>query len=320
MSAQVPDHAGPDRPACAACGKVLPQSLLWCSRCESAWYCDAGCQKKDWPVHKKVCKERGAELFRKTLLLAEAGDPKAHNNIGMCYFEGWRVARDQAVGASWWRRAADAGDPHAQNSLALCDMRGEGVAEDRAETVRLLLPAAEAGLADAQTTLGVAYSKGMGGLRKDEAEAVRWFRRAAEQGHPAARYNLGCRLCDGRGGRTDPVEGLRLKLLAAESGLAEAQFDIGVSLIECQPPPPGRLDSAALLLPGNAAALQAVLKMSEDKAEGFRWLKLAAAQGQEGAVRYLARPGIASLADRLLASHADADALVDEARRASGGR
>lgn len=30
-------------------------ALLWCGRCRRARYCDAACQRLEWPVHKKVC-------------------------------------------------------------------------------------------------------------------------------------------------------------------------------------------------------------------------------------------------------------------------
>ncbi len=41
--------------SCSACGKQS-SSLLLCSRCKQARYCDAGCQHKHWPQHKQQCK------------------------------------------------------------------------------------------------------------------------------------------------------------------------------------------------------------------------------------------------------------------------
>lgn len=44
---------------CNWCKKcALGKRLLRCSRCQSAFYCDADCQKKDWKMHKKACNKK----------------------------------------------------------------------------------------------------------------------------------------------------------------------------------------------------------------------------------------------------------------------
>ncbi|KIM87530.1 hypothetical protein PILCRDRAFT_85940 [Piloderma croceum F 1598] len=40
---------------CGWCGEKAA-SLLCCSACGLAWYCNKGCQRIDWPGHKKDCK------------------------------------------------------------------------------------------------------------------------------------------------------------------------------------------------------------------------------------------------------------------------
>ena len=42
---------------CFVCTKPESESLrlLCCTRCKSAAYCSAECQKADWKFHKKVC-------------------------------------------------------------------------------------------------------------------------------------------------------------------------------------------------------------------------------------------------------------------------
>ena len=61
------------------------------------------------------------------------------------------------------------------------------------------------------------------GVREDDVEAVRWYRKAAEQGLAQAQYNLGVMYANGDGVREDDVEAVRWFRKAAEQGLAHAQ-------------------------------------------------------------------------------------------------
>ncbi len=42
---------------CAGC-RSTEKGLGQCSGCRKVYYCNVACQKKDWPQHKKICKER----------------------------------------------------------------------------------------------------------------------------------------------------------------------------------------------------------------------------------------------------------------------
>ena len=94
-----------------------------------------------------------------------------------------------AFAAAWLRRAADQGLADAQFILGLMYYQGEGVAKDEQEAAAWIRRAADQGLALAQFTLGLMYYEGKG-VPKDEQEAVVWYRRAADQGLALAQAAL----------------------------------------------------------------------------------------------------------------------------------
>src|SRR5579863_10764135 len=51
-------------PQCNFCHDSLTGLINKCSRCQIAIYCGVDCQKKDWPSHKKECKEPAIDTTR----------------------------------------------------------------------------------------------------------------------------------------------------------------------------------------------------------------------------------------------------------------
>jgi len=98
------------------------------------------------------------------------------------------------------RRAAESADLEAECNMGICYHNGYGIAKDDNEAVKWFFKAASHGFADAENFLGMVYGFDIGdavdvrlgsGLPKDYTEAVKWWRKAAEQGHSAAQFNLG---------------------------------------------------------------------------------------------------------------------------------
>ena len=85
--------------------------------------------------------------------LAQAGVPRAQNNIGACFWEALGVERDPALAAKWLTLAAEGGDPVGQRNLAALYFKGEGVEQDYACAVELYRAAAEQGDGPAQDML-----------------------------------------------------------------------------------------------------------------------------------------------------------------------
>ena len=96
------------------------------------------------------------------------------------------------------RSLAERGNAKAQNNLGLMHYKGDGVLQDYNEAAKWYRLAAEQGNAKAQCVLGVMYYKG-DGVPQDYKEAVKWLRLAAEQGNAKAQYNLGRMYYTGEG-------------------------------------------------------------------------------------------------------------------------
>lgn len=93
-----------------------------------------------------------------------------------------------------------------------------------ADTLSDTLGKARAGSAEAQNTLGKAYASGQG-LPKDCSAAREWFLLAADQGHAQAQYNLGVLLMDKQDRSTkDLAEAREWLRHAANANLAPAQY------------------------------------------------------------------------------------------------
>ena len=66
------------------------------------------------------------------------------------------------------------------------------------------------------------------GVAQDNEQAVYWYRLAAEQGIAPAQYQLGLRYANGDGVTRDYAEAVKWYRRAAEQGVAFAQFNLGV--------------------------------------------------------------------------------------------
>ena len=85
---------------------------------------------------------------------------------------------------------AEAGDARAQNDLGRCYYKGLGVAQDYNEAIKLFTKAAEQGNTTAQYALGSVYYNGHG-VNKDYKEAVKWLMKAVAQENAMAELRLG---------------------------------------------------------------------------------------------------------------------------------
>jgi TPR repeat protein len=223
------------------------------------------------------------EAARWYLLAAEHGYADAQVNLGEMYSLGRGVPQDYKESARWNQLAARSGNASAQYNLGNMFDNGQGVLQDYQEAARWYALAAQQGDVFAQFALGDMHRKGMG-VPQDLKEAARWYRAAGLQPVPTdpapniggrswaqqdegetalhAQLNLGNMYTGGQGVPQDDKEAVRWYRLAAERGLALAQYYLGDKYEN-----------------GHG--------VGQDYAEAARWYRLAAEQGEVHGQFYL---------------------------------
>ena len=238
---------------CASCGKreeALGGGLMMmrCARCFEVSYCDSGCQRAHWAVHRAFCKERAAAMAAsrsKPLPLidgrndydavalrraADAGDADAMTRLGLCYdFGKGGVGVDSTEAVRWFTRATEARNPPvvAYHNLASCYYHGQGVLKNLPEAARLFRIAAEMGYPLAQFGLGQCLQFGEG-VTYNPVEALTWFKRAADAGHANSQCNVGYALENGLGVPEDKAAAVVYFRRSADQGNARAMYNLGV--------------------------------------------------------------------------------------------
>ncbi|MDO4222350.1 MAG: tetratricopeptide repeat protein [Akkermansia sp.] len=108
----------------------------------------------------------------------------------------------------------------------------EHAASDFAGALQWLQKAADAGLVQAQTDLAALYLEGGKGVEKNAKLAHEWFSKAAAQGSKEACDFLGILEYEGRGVAQDVNAALAHWRTAADAGIADAQFRLGMVLAQ----------------------------------------------------------------------------------------
>jgi len=115
-----------------------------------------------------------AGAFAAWLPLAEKGDVRSQNNIGILYRRGMGVLKSETKAFEWYERAAIQGLPKSQYNLSLLYKRGRGVKRDGKLALKWLEQAAMNGYPRALLDLGKRYEKGVG-VKKDPVKALMWI-------------------------------------------------------------------------------------------------------------------------------------------------
>lgn len=201
--------------------------------------------EKSYPEISDALAEGDIEKILKFLKpKADSGEKDAQTLIAMTYleFDGPNGNPKEAV--KWFKLAADQGQKIAQFSLGTMYLDGIGVAENEMEAAKYLELAALQGLPEAQFVLGNLLNPGpfedtprvtLGYttmqieptmVQKNAQESVRWYLLAAEQGIAEAQFNLALAYADGIGAPKSSANALKYYRLAAKQGLASAQYNL----------------------------------------------------------------------------------------------
>jgi TPR repeat protein len=116
--------------------------------------------------------------------LAEQGQADAQNGLGVLYWFGFAVPRDQAKAIDLFRRSAKQGFAKAQGNLSM-------FLDDAAEALSYAGLAAQQGDPRGEYMLGNFYYHGKGGVPVDYAKALAALTKAGTQGFRPAQVLLG---------------------------------------------------------------------------------------------------------------------------------
>ena len=121
---------------------------------------------------------------------AQKGDSEAQYQLGLLYERGSpEAAKDSVKAIQWFRVLADKGDRRGENALGIAYLHGYGVTEDDTTGFEWFYKAAVKGYPAAQFNLAGTYYRGRG-TPKNGKEAFNWFMEAARNGEPSAQETL----------------------------------------------------------------------------------------------------------------------------------
>ena len=102
-------------------------------------------------------KERNSKFFEACLEQAESGNAGDMYFLGMMYWNGIGVKRNNDKASFWFNEAAKKGSPDAQSRVADLYYYGIGINKDIDQAVKWYTEAAKNGNSDAQFKIGLVY-------------------------------------------------------------------------------------------------------------------------------------------------------------------
>ena len=217
--------------ACANCGKHGSETvkLKNCTACRLVKYCSVDCQKAHRKQHKKACKQRSAEL--KDERLYSQGHERSEEEFCPICTQPVPIPTNKHsnVNTCCMKMVCNgcllaAMRRGIQNKCPFCRSPGP---EDDAESLKSAKARVDKKDPEAINFLGDQFMKGGLGLEKDASRAVELWTEAAELGLADAHYNLGLSYYSGQGVEKDVGRGVSFYEKAAMRGHAGARHNLG---------------------------------------------------------------------------------------------
>jgi uncharacterized protein len=158
---------------------------------------------------------------------AEQGNPNGIYNLGLCYFQGAGIDKDQAKGLELLRSIAAKGYQGAQLVIARADLNHLSSSPDPAEGARYAQILAKAGVAEAEEMYGLCLMSGSG-VPIDKQAAVDWIEKSADKNFAAAEDIMGQLYYAGAGVPKDINQAITWFQKASDAGVSDAQFRLGI--------------------------------------------------------------------------------------------
>ena len=221
--------------------------------------------------------QKAFRLYREA---AEKGLVTAMANVGDMYLSGEGTEKNPQAAAAWYARAATAGLSLAQMKLSEMYEQGLGVDKDPARSRALLERAARNGYAPAQAKL-----KAMGVTLTEEAAAAPEPANPDDPWRPKKEAKPAVALPAGR--MASPADPIMVEVASKMPPDDQAQMNAGFAAYAAADKPRAFAAWRNVAVRGNPEAQVRVGVMYErgdgvgqDMIEAYRWLKLAADQGQ----------------------------------------
>lgn len=192
------------------------------------------------------------------------GNSDSIYHIGCMIADGEGFAQNYQLAASYLSISAIQGITDAQYRFAEMLDNGMGVKIDREEAAKWYLKAIENGDRRAYLPLAYRYLKG-DTVQKNESIAAEYFHEAAKDGDIDSLLRLAKLYKDGIGVQKDEEKSAYYFRKSAENGISEAQYEY-----------------AMILLGSNAKADKKDKNKAAERAEGFKWLHIAAQEREYG--------------------------------------
>lgn len=183
----------PQKNTCQKCGTIIKTTGKFCPDCdanltsESTVPQNAELTAKYYTLRDLYRAEKYDDAFILAKELADFGDARGQNMLGILFKNGHGVEKNQNKAIEWYKKAAEQGLDKAQVNLGCIYLYGTG---DIKQAVYWFKKAAEQNNDNAMFEYGLCCYEGWG-IEQNYEEAAIWLKRAAEQNNQNAFFLLG---------------------------------------------------------------------------------------------------------------------------------